>query len=160
MDENKTLLLEILRLLDREYPQMISFIEMRKVLDAEKQSLTRALFLLHEDELIDAVLADSLEGKAVAGATITTKGQRHLRGEEEFITVKLHNDTLESLREILLSCLTESALPKNEKGALRKAIESAPTTAVNEVVKMILAAGLQKAPELLNQIPALLSRLA
>lgn len=159
MDGDSGLQRAVLSLLDNHYPELVLVGELLENLDCDDRQLTRMLFSLHEDGYIEAVIGEAMPERFVAGATITTKGQRLLRGETDFITVKLHEDTIEELRGLLLDVISQTTLPAEQKGLLKKAIESAQSAAITESVKMILAAGIQKVPELLNQIQESLSRL-
>jgi hypothetical protein len=151
--------MQILQALESVYPSGMDMEELRKRINGYSDDHYKELFSLTEEKLVSGTVTQMLRQPRpqIIRATITAQGRRVLQKRQEFTTVKIHEETLEALRALLLESLTRTTLPTEQRGALKKAIESVPTALMTEFVKTTLAASLQKAPEIWIQISEFLS---
>jgi hypothetical protein len=154
MQLNRARQREMLQALADVYPSYaVDFL--RK--DAELEDLAN-LWYLREHDLIKSPMEHTLTGAIIfEGATITAKGLDFLADDGGLsailgtLTVRLHADTI---RELLLSRIDQIALPSEQKGWLKKSVETMSTEALKILVKSLLEKGLEAGPDLLAMAKA------
>jgi hypothetical protein len=116
----------------------------------EKQKIANLVYL-QEHELVESGLKQHLSGEyGFSGARITAKGLDFLQDDGGLtailgtVTVKLHEETV---REILKTRITGSALPPEEKSRLRKQIESLSSEALKVATKKLVEKGMESLPD-------------
>ena len=91
---------------------------------------------------------------------ITHEGIKRIEDGEPYSVIKLHEDTINDLRNLLTVLVTDTALPESEKSSLKKAIQNAPASAVNEAVSRLVGLGfdalVKTTPDLLYKLFGLL----
>jgi hypothetical protein len=151
---------EILEHLSAVYPrQSVDFVRS----DFEEEDIVNVWYL-REHGLVTAALELSLGGSFLfEGACITARGMDFLADDGGLsailgtVVVKVH---AESMRELLLSKVSESDLPPEDKARLSKRLETVSTETLKTVTKTLVDRGLQKIPDLLSLVQGIIERSA
>jgi hypothetical protein len=157
MPVNDAVAIVLLNALESVYPKGMFLRELQKAIEGFGAEHSKELFALSDEGLIDAIIIGDLSTpNYVAKATISTKGRKLLAGKKDFLVVKLHEDTIAELKSVLLDAVIQSSLPKKEKGAVRKAIENAPSATVGAAAVKLVSMGIdrlaQTSPSLLDEL--------
>lgn len=135
----------------------VDIIDLVKHCCSDTDKIMAELDYLIQDGQVEAIDASNFDQLVYyINPRITAKGIRIIEKNEEYIVVKLHDDTLQELRALLIGGLAKVDLPEKEKGALKKAIESAQDATISSFVSTLLAAGFDS---LSKNGPALLQRI-
>lgn len=145
---NRELQLDILRLLENEYPARLSDIHNQF---ADPDAAIRNIHYLHEHGLIDATFSGALGRRVqVPGPIrINSRGMDFLADDGGLsailgvVTVKLHEDTL---RQIISAKIEGSDLPEEEKRPLLQAVRELPGEAIKHLSEKLLDLGLDNLP--------------
>ena len=130
MDKNE-IRLHILRRLYQERARGIFGRKFYESIPVSEEEYTDEALYLHEEGLINAHKSDEIGfPEYVIKARITSLGVRQVEGNEKFQIVKLHPDTIDELRAILLSAIDKAGLPKDDAKAWKKLIENASAAAL------------------------------
>lgn len=148
MTLNRELQLEILRLLESEYPAKLSDIQNRF---SDPDAVIRNIHYLHEHALIDATFSSALGRKIqVPGPVrINNRGMDFLADDGGLsailgvVTIKLHEDTIKGLIEAKIAA---SDLAEDEKTSIRSVIRGLPAEATKRLTEKLLDLGMESLP--------------
>lgn len=156
MPINEEIAATLLKILEDVYPESMHVSDMKKQIEGFDREHSNELMVLHDEELIKAIVAeDLLTPPHVINASITTKGRKFLAGRQNYLTVKLHPDTINDLRQILLTSVEESALPDTQKAEWKKAIKSYPTAIVSALVRSLISKGMDSVQDITSWLGTL-----
>lgn len=116
--------------------------------DDEKRYIANMAYL-GEHGLVDPGVHYGLDSVMLSEPTITARGMDFLADDGGLsailgtVTVKLHADTI---RDLLLAKVEETALPAEEKSAIRKHLSTLSAEAMKEVTKQLVQQGLHHMP--------------
>lgn len=159
MKLDRTLQLELLKILANGYPGLISTQEMAR----QNPLVTPNLFYLQEHGLITSDVSRPLSGNAVViAAKITAKGLDFLADDGglsailDVVTIKLHDDTI---RELITLKIQDSDLPPQEKHTLIEQLRELRGESIKHLTMKLVDAGLENWPVAVTAIQTALSSL-
>lgn len=150
---NRQRQLEILTILDDIHPEALPA---RKFPDhLEPSCLLSDLFYLQGHNLIEFTYCKKGNAGWSITSRITSRGMDFLKDDGGLsailgvVTIKLHEDTI---RELLLIAVDQSATTKSDKETLKATISRTPSTAFSEIVRELCRRAVLQSPDALQLI--------